>query len=201
MINLKADQYKRLPGYEACTDDKLLNENSALGYSYTADAAKQSCYQKETEHACGCYSPYLPMLNDFTSRTTNSCLWLGQDVESELGSSVLNIHCFTNMDYGDRCDRFEPPCDDVVYSYEKNENEWPMDGFKLAFYKDVINNTEYVPERRSKFSTYFEVFDEYDEAIENDTELGMTQLQQDELIERNFIQLKVRFQVTMFVNK
>ena len=213
VLNLKADQYTRLSQpYEACTHKKHLtgnaNENEdesetepVFGltprYLYTAEAAKLHCYQEETIEACGCFSPYLPITNDIPNMTLNvnidSCLRV-----NGLSDTISKINCFSKISYGERCDSFEPLCEEVVYSYDEHASGWPMDGFKMAFYKEMLNNThDYLPERHLKFRDYFNAFDTYDVLLENNTSIGMAALREDELIERNFIQLKVRFQVNL----
>ena len=195
----------------SCTNAEHLVEDgdtySSINYKYTTDAAIDQCQQLETIRQCGCVHPKLPitpLVNATVWRdSVASCYELpGGSGPQSLQQTIANIECFRTISYGDACAGFEtPPCTENAYTFAHHATAWPHEGYELAFYKQHIKHIS--PLRARKFGRTFREYDSIASLL-GDTEVGsssenisavLDRLKQEKLIERNFIQLSIRFKV------
>ena len=208
LINLKSTVIKRLhEPYETCTDRRLLDDSdAALGgnaerYTYTTDAAIARCQQLHTMNSCGCYSPRLPLTPQLIQLVANrgmtSCYKIPSNLDDMtsdvINQTLANIDCFQSLSFAGHCDDFETPCTEKKFSFQHFETAWPHETYEYAFYDTFIASVD--PRRRAKFDTYFDSYVAIGEELDRNTRAGLQLLRDEDLIERNFIQISLRYQV------
>ena len=211
ILKVKEEMIKRLkPPYGECTKKKFLdnvdnlpNDRPTTNYKYGINTAIARCQQLHTIERCGCFDPYRPITDEILyghilvypfDRRIQSCYALSRPI-ANLTEVERSINCFESLSYDKACSHFVSPCDETKYEFQLFETPWPHESYELAFYSDIINvegdNTTI------KFGDKFDVYDDITRTFHDNATEGYRQLQQEDLIERNFIQLTVQLQVSI----
>ena len=122
---------------------------------------------------------------------------------SRFNETIANIRC-TNLPFDDVCNDFIDKCSERKITFDHYESDWPHPNSKLAFYRNYINPRDWPEDdrRREKFGEKFTSFEEIERLIfpQNRTDYDATRamqlIQENDLIERNFVQLTVRLLVS-----
>ena len=215
-VNLKMEVNQRLSEpYEKCTKKKFLDDyyeqQTTFGdvftkLKYSRGSAVLRCQQLETIRECGCVHPYLPITPEIFERMATeslvTCFTLpgyNFNFAGSLDDTLNNIECFDRISFKDKCKGFENPCEERVYNFNQYQTAWPHESYELAVYQNQIELVDEV--RRDKFGNRFRVYDDiFFESTLNNTR-ALERLRTTDLIERNFIQLKVQFQVIHKIHK
>ena len=202
-IELNMEVIRRLDKpYDECTNREYLDNVDTLPeveskYQYSTDAAVSRCQQHHTINTCNCVHPFLPINPEaywehIFRRDIVSCFaYLGHN--RSLTDMEEKIRCLETISFDKACKEFLAPCKETVYSYEVYQTAWPHEIYEMAFYDSIINASN--DARTDKFRDRFSVYDSIGSVLEQNRSEGLRQLRQEDLIERNFIQLTAKFQV------
>ena len=168
---------------------------------FIVKGAVERCQQLETMRMCKCWQPYLSLtpeiiaiLND---EQMGSCLALAgfhnESLVESVDETLEKIQCFTSISYGDKCSGFKNPCKENVYDFSQIQTAWPHESYELALYTTMIRDVE--ESRREKFGNKFDVYEDILAMSNVNRSLATEMLREVNLIERNFIQIKVEFPV------
>ena len=205
VVNLELQKNQRIPKpYGECTDRKQLDglemsQNCDFKPKYTLDAGIARCQQLHTISECNCLNPYLPVTPGiyteyYEQRGILPCLTImGTYLQLNVTEMYTKIDCFRTLSFEGHCDDFLNPCEENTYSFELFTTSWPHKSYELSFYKEVINVTD--DPRNNKFEDRFSVYDNISLVFDESRVDGLRMLRDETLIEDNFIQLNVRFQV------
>ena len=210
VIDLNMEVVTRLPApYGQCTEQKYLDDDSKVNrtimgdqyvkYKYTTGAAISRCHQLRTIKSCGCFHPFLiltPEIFSYHFRTKGiiSCYsHLYTFPNLNLTHIADTIDCFQTLSYDGHCNEFLAPCKEKVYSYQYSQTPWPHETYEMAFYDAMISTTS--NNRSHKFGSKFSIYDHIRNVTWADRSEGLNLLRNEDLIERNFIQLTARFKV------
>ena len=200
-VNLAEQQISRLGApYGACTKQDWLDDASVARhlqprYVYTSIAATARCRQLETIESCGCFNPYLTISPEvaeiLSARQLKSCYHLNFTLSAHnVDSTLANMRCF---DETFKTCEFEPSCRETRYERDVISTAWPHEAYEMAFYTNIINQTGDF--RRSKFGDKFDAYEDIAALMSSNASLALSRLRGLDLIERNFIQLNVKFTV------
>lgn len=96
---------------------------------------------------------------------------------------------------------FRQPCTEYKYKYLVTESPWPHESSQLSFYCKFIKdcNLDNVTESNHNnfFQDYFDIYGEINARMKNDSKEAMKMLKERSLISSNFIQLKVKYPVSV----
>ena len=191
--------------YGKCTTRKFLDNVNNQGeefdynYKYGSSMATARCKQLHTIQTCNCIHPYLPMTPEifshyFQEKGVESCLaHLLMNPNIDITEMYNSINCFHGLSFDVVCNDYLPPCEENVYSYQYHQTTWPHESYELAFYREVISPDN--DSRTDKFGDRFSIYENISRLMESNPMEGTALLRQEDLIERNFIQLTARFQV------
>ena len=212
VVKVNEEKIKRMKHpYGQCTDEKFLDDVNDLPetdwpitrYKYGIDTAVSRCQQLHTIKQCGCFDPYLPVTDELLfeyiivfpiESGLRSCYDILQ-LNTSLSEVEAKINCFESLSYDKACSHFDSPCDETTYEFQLFETPWPHESYELAFYNDIIKAEG--DSTTLKFGDHFDVYDDIKATFENNATEGFMQLQNEDLIERNFIQLTVQLQVVV----
>ena len=188
-IQLKANEYWRLgTPYSECTETEYLDEgdtdvkmkdgNSSISYVYTDKACMSLCHQQINLKDCNCFNPHLPYTK--AMRENNPEIPYCGLVEDDINETIKRISC--HLFVQDNAESFHcdclQPCHQNMYDYQLLQSPWPHESYHKVFYRNTIRRQSY----RDKFDIYQNIS-------------KLEDMKKVDLIERNFIQLKVLFQV------
>ena len=186
----------------SCQDSANYNILVSLIFCFIfSKGAVERCQQLETMRLCKCWQPYLSLtpeiiaiLND---EQMGSCLALAgfhnESMVESVDETLEKIQCFTSISYGDKCNGFKNPCKENVYDFSQIQTAWPHESYELALYTTMIRDVE--ESRREKCGNKFDVYEDILAMSNVNRSLATEMLRDVNLIERNFIQIKVEFPV------
>ena len=204
-VDIQAQVRERLPApYESCSHDEYIENNvesdDPYKYKYTVHGAMGLCVQKEIIKQCQCKHPGLPVTHAiFEQPNITSCYkFVNGYTQDELFEVATRLNCMKEVIRKTKCDHFKQPCKEKKYTKELTQVPWPHESSELGFYRKYINGTDH--QLRHIFRPRFENYEYISEVIETNVSLGMEMLREETLIERNFIQLQVQFQVIKYLH-
>ena len=208
VLDLQLDRMERkhIP-YGECTETKYLESTDkpwdGYRFKYTTQAAIAVCRQMYTLRECNCAHPNLPIspeiayvMNESGALSCHTHVMNYPQCPINLTKMHEDIHCYHRLNLEKVCQDYLAPCHEQVYSFQLFQTPWPHESYELAFYEDEIK-LEGNDSRGDKFGDLFAVYDNISDVMEDDRTEGMRLLRQEDLIERNFIQLTAKFKVSV----
>lgn len=199
-ISVTKTNITRLPApWGTCTHQKYLNPNDDTSPIYDYTLCQSICGQQMTINKCGCLDHTLYFTNaqllaannifclDMTE-TLDQVIQDGVVSEELLNKSLEMISCWKGFTPNQSSCDCPIQCTQVECTQMLATAPWPDPIYQLNFYQNYIQNNEY----------FMGAFDVYETILNNSQYQSVSttfeQLENVNLIEKNFLQLIVQFQ-------
>lgn len=176
--------------YSTCRGGNYNDLDAAEDFAYTEDMCRHNCTQLRSLKTCHCLDPRFPTLprqrfqNDFCGALYGK----HTNVSYSREEIISKMDCLYNgtTTISDTCDEdCVENCLSLTFEYHSMGGMWPHESRQLAFYDKYINGKGYPKD--------FAVYDRIKKQMETNALAAYAALQEESLIRRNFLKIKVYF--------